>query len=786
MNKKHDSSVLIVDDEATSRNMLVRRLKRHGFSPTDAASGQSALDRVKETHFDAILLDLMMPGLSGIETLKKLRELFSPVELPVIMVTAVPDSDQVVAALEAGANDYVVKPVDFKMLVARLKTQIALKRAEDRALESRGELERLVWERTRELEDSQRLLQTVFDAIPHHLFVKDLQGRYLMFNRNFEESWGMKHNEGKSYSTSDLPLAGGNSVEQIKAIDHQVASTGEAVFEPAVEFRVKGSQPQIRRQVKVPLRNEHGEIHGIVGISEDITQQVEAHKVSKDNERLLQTIFDTFSLPIFVKDMEKRYIKVNKAFEELHGVTEEEILGLPISQVSKIDPVEGVILEAQDDEVLSTGKENTLLEQEVTDGEGKKRIRVIRKAPLRDGEGNIIGLVGLSEDITERRETEAALRQAQKMEAIGQLTGGVAHDFNNLLQVIRGYTQMAIVDMDVRETSVDHLNKVIQASDRAGNLTRQLLAFSRQGVLEPTYLDINNLIQNLEKMVRILIGVDIQLKIECGENPRPLHADPGMIEQVLLNLCINARDAMPAGGTLSIQTLSFTADEEFCRIHAWENPGHYSEIVVSDTGSGMTDEVRGKIFDPFFTTKEPGKGTGLGLAMVYGIVQQHKGKIMVYSEPGQGAAFRLFLPTVQAEDFGMMDIQVEPVRGGSETILIAEDSAEVLGLVTRLLEDVGYGVTSAANGLEALEKVDSHPGPIDLVMLDLVMPKMGGRETYDRIKKQYPDLAVLFTTGYSAMSIDAEFLSRENLRLIQKPYLPNDLYRVVREVLDRR
>ena len=653
----HSGKILLVDDDPQVLNFLSRRLRRRDYGVDEADSGMLALERIEKTSYDVILLDSVMPDFSGLETLLAIRKNHGPSVLPVIMVTAMPDNASVVEALEAGANDYVVKPVDFRVLLARLRNQVALKRAEKEAAEYRTRLEEMAEERTRELRVSQRLLRTVFDAIPHHIFVKDTKGRYTMANKVFREFWKIPAENLVDANVSKLDWADKETPEEIEKSDRQVIENGETLIEPEVIFRLKDGRETVHRQIKVPLR---------------------------------------------------------------------------------------------------------------------------------DIEGKIVGLVGISEDITQRRQTEEALRQAQKMEAVGQLTGGVAHDFNNLLQVIHGYTQIALTQKDISENTADHLKKVSEAAGRAANLTRQLLAFSRQSVLNPVYLDINSLFENIEKMVRLLIGVDIDLEIREGDDILPVHVDPGMIEQVLLNLAINARDAMPKGGRLVIETSRFRADEQFCELNAWESPGDYVEIKVSDTGTGMSKEILAKIFDPFFTTKAPGKGTGLGMAMVYGSIQQQGGKILVYSEPGKGTTFRIYIPLADGVSPETADLKQPTVSGGNETILIAEDTEEVLELVTKLLESVGYRIISAHNGQEALEIFNRDPEKIDLIMLDVVMPRMGGREVYDQITKTRPQTSILFTTGFGANLVDTEFVSKEKLTLIQKPYLPNELFNTIREVLDRR
>ena len=516
----------------------------------------------------------------------------------------------------------------------------------------------------------------------------------------------------------------------------------------------------------------------------DISTHRKTERSLRENRRLLQTVFDTVPHWLFVKDVNARFLMVNSHYAESLQMKAEEFIGKTYGEVDRqSNPREIAISDEMDQKVIASHTPQEVIAN-VLDFEGNLRRRHVTKLPLEDEQGRVMGVVGTSEDITEREQTEAVLRQAQKMEAVGQLTGGVAHDFNNILQIISGYSQMARKAPELSEKTADNLDKVLQAAGRASGLTQQLLAFSRQSVLQATTLDLNNLIENLEKMVRLLIGVDNDLVIDAGEI-LPVSADAGMIEQVLFNLCINARDAMPEGGRITIATRSFHADSGFTLQHAWEREGTYVELEISDTGEGMTREVQDRIFEPFYTTKETGKGTGLGLAMVYGIVQQHKGHLTVSSEPGAGTTFKLFLP-VSGEGEVIPDKEViSETAGGTETILVAEDTREVLEFVVDMLEAYGYRVLSAKDGIQALELFNREMSSIDLVMLDVVMPKMGGREVYERIKQIKPLQPVMLTTGFGANSIDSDFLSRENLTLIQKPYLPEGLFRTVREVLDQ-
>ena len=395
-------------------------------------------------------------------------------------------------------------------------------------------------------------------------------------------------------------------------------------------------------------------------------------------------------------------------------------------------------------------------------------------------------ILGVHHDITEQKQIEAQLRESQKMEAVGQLAGGIAHEFNNMLQIIISGVHFAGQHLFDPQLAKKDLDTILKSAERSASLTKQLLAYSRKTQLAAATLDLNDLTHNLIKMVQPIIGEEISLEFKPAGDLFLVKADPGMLEQALVNLCVNARDAMPGGGRITLATKNHHADREFCDAHGLRQPGGYVMISVSDDGAGMSLEIRERIFEPFFTTKEVGQGTGLGLSMVQGIIQQHEGAIEVLSEPGVGSTFNIYLPRTDSPE-AKKDLPVAGKSpGGSETILVAEDEKDVLTMLVQILEDMGYVVLAARDGEEAMAVFKQNGNRIDLVILDMVMPKMRGREVYERIRGSGSDVPVLFSTGYALDSSDVEFVTGKGLHTIQKPYAPNDLYWVVRDLLDRR
>ena len=387
--------------------------------------------------------------------------------------------------------------------------------------------------------------------------------------------------------------------------------------------------------------------------------------------------------------------------------------------------------------------------------------------------------------IGEQESLEEQLRHSQKMEAIGLLAGGVAHDFNNLLQAVLGHTELALADMENSEQVKLSLEQVVRGGERAADLTAQLLAFSRQQVLSPIALDLNDVIAGLLKLIQRGIGEDIELEFIPGFNLGVVNADPGQMEQVLMNLCVNARDAMPDGGRVVIETRNVAGDCDCDDEHEGILPGPHVLLSISDTGHGMNETVQQQIFEPFFTTKEVGRGTGLGLATVYGIITQHGGCIGVESEPGKGTIFRICLPRIESEVKVVESVAEGPVTGGKETVLLAEDEEMVRAYAVRVLGAAGYTVIAAADGAEALDLFRRHRDEIDLCLLDVVMPKMNGRELYDRVREIRPGVPVLFSSGYSQDAIHTRFILHQGLELLRKPFNRGELLRRVRQTLER-
>jgi len=466
------------------------------------------------------------------------------------------------------------------------------------------------------------------------------------------------------------------------------------------------------------------------------------------------------------------------------------VTGYTDSEISLLQPVD---LFRNDDirriseAIQKAAKEGSaIVDAILVNKEGVQTPYALRVSLMTDHTGKMICVSGLGRDLTERNKLEAQLLHAQRMEAVGTLAGGVAHDFNNILNVILGYGTMVMDKLDAGSPVKEHMSEVLMAADRAANLTNRLLAFSRKQVMEVKPVDLNKLILDLQKMLIRIVRESITCTLDLADKPLIVLADAGQIEQVLINLAANAKDAMQEGGRLEISTEFVEVDAEYVAAYGYGKPGRYALITVSDTGQGMNAETQKKMFEPFFTTKGIGEGTGLGLAITYGIIKQHDGYIKVYSEPGQGSVFKIYLPLNEetAAPAKLTEVAV-PVKGGNETILMAEDDAALRRLTKVVLESFGYCVIPAEDGEDAITKYMENRERINLVLLDMIMPKQNGKEVGEAIRKVNPRMKILFASGYTMNIIKSKELIDPDLDFIKKPFLPKDLLIKVREVLDR-
>ncbi len=497
----------------------------------------------------------------------------------------------------------------------------------------------------------------------------------------------------------------------------------------------------------------------------------------KQKDVRFRLLFEDNPLPMWVFDRESlRFLEVNQAATVRYGYSREEFLNMTVADIrppediprlkETIAAAEGLAVPAQWRHKLKDGR---LIEVEVA-----SHTMTYAERPA---------VLSVLHDVTQRNQLEEHLRQAAKMEAVGMLAGGIAHDFNNLLTIINGYSQILLNALPAGDPNHSAVEQIMKAGERAAALTRQLLAFSRRQKLQPRPLNVNDLVSGLDNMLRRLIGEDIEMRFVPGRGLGQVNADPGQIEQVIMNLVINARDAMPNGGVLTIETHNVDLDQHYTFTHATMKPGEYVALQVSDNGLGMDAETRARLFQPFFTTKAQGKGTGLGLTTVFGIVKQSGGGVEVYSEPGQGTSVKVYLPRIDQPAVAPTETVHETIARGHETILLVEDEEPVRKLVHDTLRREGYKVLDAASAAEARRIVSSYKGPIHLLITDVVMPKESGRKLADQLGPKRPQMKVLFMSGYTDHAVVNSGLLSSDSAFIQKPFTPTALTRKVRDLL---
>ncbi len=657
--------------------------------------------------------------------------------------------------------------------------ETALRAAVAVATEQKNKSDRDSAERQRGIETLQAMnehMNVIMQTSPAAIIALAPNGRVTLWNNAAEKIFGWTADEaiGRIH-----PIVQEDKAEEFRSIMERII-LGESTSDIELTRQKKDGSSIVISLSAAPLRNADNRVTGVIGVISDITRQKAMEEALKKSVMEYRLLFDNNPHPMWVYDLVTlSFLAVNDAAVRHYGYTEDEFLSMTIRDILPPEELPALV-------------ENIPL----TDGADKAGIWRHRKKDdsliYVETMSHTLDFFGrraqveLVNDVTERARLEEQLRHAQKMEAVGQLAGGVAHDFNNILTAIIGYGNLVRMKMQEDDPLRIDVQEILEAAERASNLTRSLLAFSRKQIISPRPVGLNGIVKTVEKLLLRVIGEDIELRTNLAEGPLTVLADSNQLEQVLMNLATNARDAMPKGGIFIITTELVSLDREFIHIHGYGEPGLYALMSVEDTGPGMDEPTRLRVFEPFFTTKELGSGTGLGLSIAYGIIKQHNGYITVYSEPGKGTAFKIYLPVIdEAATSEQRPSETAKVKKGTETVLVAEDDETLRKLIGTVLYEFGYTVLTASDGIDAVDNFIANKDKIQLLVFDVVMPGMNGREAYDEIKKLSPDIKALFMSGYTANIIHKKGVLEEGLDFIHKPVSPHELLLKIREILDR-
>ncbi|MBV9489941.1 MAG: response regulator [Verrucomicrobia bacterium] len=786
-------NILIVDDAPANLRLLRAMIQSEGVTVFEAHDGMQALAVLEREPVDAIISDVLMPRMDGYRLCREVRRHPRLAKLPFIFCAGTyPSADAEKLALALGADRFLRKPIHRNALLATLK-EITTKGRRPafpnaRLPAERGLLQeydlRLVQRLEQEhdlLSESQRSLVALVNSIDATIWMADAKPfRPTFISLQAERMFGYPVkalNEPDSWVRIVHP----GDRERVRA---GRAGCARDLIGHELEYRVVaagGRLVRVRESISaLQDANPPGRLCGIVI---DVTARNQAEEALRESEVRHRVLVDGLPDGILVSS-DDRVVFANQAALKLFGAHRpEELLGRPVLDLMPPEERERARQTAR--RVMGGGTDVCFEERRI--------VRLDGNAAEVESTGIPFVYQGkpatelILRDNVERKRLEERLRQSQKLEAIGQLAGGVAHDFNNLLTVIQLHAASLLSGGDLAEKAADSVQQITIAAQHAAGLTRQLLTFSRKQVVEMVDLDLNELVANLIRMLQRILGEDVQLKVSFSPVHLWIHADAGMMEQVLMNLAVNARDAMPRGGELTIQTEAVHLGEAAAQASPEARPGHFACLRVSDAGEGIAPEYLPRIFEPFFSTKETGKGTGLGLATVYGIVKQHQGWITVESQPGQGATFSTFLPrkTAPAPTLETPCPHRRPPPRGTETILLVEDEAPVRRVVQNILGQLGYRVFTAESGVAALRVWREHRDHIELLLTDLVMPDgLMGRELAEKLWAEAPHLPVIFTSGYSPELGGQDRGLGGGVPYLQKPYAPEELANLVRQTLD--
>jgi PAS domain S-box-containing protein len=767
---------LAVDDAQESLE-LIRLVLGHYFPGSRIICEQNslrALETAKKIKPDLILLDVKMPDMDGFEFARRVRMDPAMATMPILMISGVvTDVKSRVTGLEAGAESFLAKPFEAVELVAQVRALLRIRHSEEALRNHHTELERELERRTQKLRESERKFRMLFENSPDAVFVEDEKG--IVLDANLAAC--------RLHEMTREQIVGGHVSALVPPAQRALVNRDFAKwFKGGMEQYEGVSWTASGKTIPVEVRARKIEYDGRPAILLQVRDLQERRRAEEERNRLIPAV-EQSAEAIFITDAQGIIQYVNRAFEQITGFKRTEAEGRRPNLISSgrhdkhfYEHMWETVLKGQvwSGRIINKRKDGRLFHAELT------------ISPVRDPQGKLTNFVAVSRDITRELELEEQLHQAQKMESIGRLAGGVAHDFNNLLTSIMGFSHLVYNGLPEDSPLLREVKEIIFAAERAAQLTRQLLAFSRKQVRQVQALNLNSILREMERLLRRTLGEHIELRLDLDEQLGVCEGDLMQMQQVMLNLVVNARDAMPRGGKLLVTTKPARLDEAFCATRVGLEPGPYVQFAVRDSGCGIPEEQRAHIFEPFFTTKGKEQGTGLGLSMVYAIVQQARGHIEFVSELNRGTEFVIYFPLSTLPPGPVTQPVPQRLRGGNETILVVEDEELVRDTALWLLGTLGYNVLVAADAREAEAICRRVREPIHLILSDVVMPKVSGSEMVRRLRMLRKDFKVLYMSGFTDDTILQYGVTRQHINFLSKPFTRDTLGLKVREVLDSK
>ena len=759
--------IVVVEDESIIAMELKDRLRKLGYEvPAVVSSGEEAIQKTCELNPDLVMMDIMLEGkIDGVEATKQIHRQF---DIPVVYLTAYSDDSTLERAKLTEPYGYVLKPFDERELYTTI--EIALYK----------------YKMEKKLKDNERWLSTTLKSIGDAVITTDIDGKVTFINPKAEilTGWKGENAVGKSLG-SIFRIIDGKDRKPLnshlsKVLNRRVNGN---TIEHCILVNEHNKEIDISENAS-PIVDDKGVIQGVVLTFQDISERMRFERALRESEERFRSVVENSHTGIMVVNPQFKCIYANRELTQLLGYSEKEILDrdfrIFLSDYEKNIFTEHKIQSEQGEKVPSR------YDFEILRKNGEKRQMQVVVSPVNMPGGEPQTVIQLL-DVTERNHLEQQLRHAQKMKAIGTLAGGVAHDFNNIMTAIRGCTDLVISQIEESDPIYIDLKEVQISAKRASDLTRQLLFFSRNQPMEMVTLNLNKTIEGLFKMLHRLIGEDVGISTALTPELKHVYADKGSLEEVIMNLAVNARDAMPKGGKLSIKTENVMVDEAYCENTPESRPGEFVCISIEDSGIGMDAEILERIFEPFFSTKGPGRGSGLGLAVVYGIVKQHDGWIDVYSKPGHGSTFKIYLPASTGKE-ERIEEEIDPAifKGKGERILVVEDEKRVRDLAKRVLIKHGYEVFTAENLNQARSLYTHRKGKFELLFSDVVLPDGDGIQLSDELSRKDKNLRIILSSGYTDKKSQWEIIKKKGIRFLQKPYSLISLLQIVRECLDQK